>query len=78
MATEKTQEVMQDIAVAIGDAEAQLPTARELVRLMRDAGEDTTEVQALVTEIQARITQWRRVLDRQGVVVKPPPSPETE
>ena len=30
MATEKTREVLQDVATAIGDAEAQLPTAREL------------------------------------------------
>lgn len=73
MPTEKTREVLQDIANAIGDAEAQLPTARELVKLMRDANEDVTEVQALVTEIEARIRQWTRVVERAGLQVAPTP-----
>lgn len=76
MPTEKTTQVLKDIAVAIGDAEAQLPTARELVRIMRDANEDTTEVQALVTEIEARIRQWRRVIEREGIPLESAPLPE--
>lgn len=77
MATEKTREVLQDIAVAIGDAEAQLPTARELVQLMREANEDVTEVQALVIEIEARIRQWTRVVERAGIPVEHPLEPPT-
>ena len=74
MPTEKTKEVLADIAIAIGDAEAQLPTAKELVRIMQEAGEDTTEVQGLVVEIEARIRQWRRVIGRAGIEVPPPVS----
>jgi len=76
MATEKTMQVLGDIAVAIGDAEAQLPTARELVKLMRDANEDVSEVQGLVTEIEARILQWTRVVERAGLTVEHPPATE--
>lgn len=78
MATEKTKQVLGDIAAAIGDAEAQLPTARELIRIMREANEDTTEVQALMTEIDARIRQWRRVIEREGIPVEPAPALEAE
>ncbi len=76
MATEKTKQVLQDVATAIGDAEAQLPTARELIKIMSDANEDTTEVRALLTEIEARIRQWTRVVEREGVAVEHPPETE--
>lgn len=72
MATEKTMQVLADIAVAIGDAEAQLPTARELLKIMQDANEDTTEVRALLAEIEARIKQWTRVVERAGLTVSHP------
>ena len=78
MATEKTRQVLQDVANAIGDAEAQLPTARELVKIMRDAQEDTSEVQALVAEIEARIRQWKRVVEREGIDIPEAPPTETE
>jgi len=78
MATEKTRQVIEDIGVAIADAEAQLPTARELIKLLQEANEDTTEVRALITEIETRIRQWRRVVERAGVVVAPAPTPEPE
>lgn len=76
MATEKTQEVLRDIGEAIGDAEAQLPTARELIKLMQEANEDTTEVRGLLTEIEARIKQWTRVIERAGIPVTPAPTAE--
>ena len=76
MATEKTKEVLQDVAIAISDAEAQLPTARELIKIMQDANEDTTEVRGLLTEIEARIKQWTRVIERQGIKIAPPPTVE--
>lgn len=78
MATEKTLEVLRDVAAAIGDANAQLPTARELVTLLREANEDTTEVQGLVTEIEARIRQWTRIIERAGLTVETVPPPEAE
>ena len=78
MATEKTLEVLRDVAAAIGDANAQLPTAKELVKLLGEANEDTTEVQGLVTEIEARIRQWTRIIERAGLTVEPPPPSETE
>ncbi|KKN35899.1 hypothetical protein LCGC14_0779030 [marine sediment metagenome] len=76
MATEQTRQVLEDISVAIADAEAQLPTARELVDLMRSANEDTTESQALLNEIDARIKQWKRVIARAGVSTLPTPTPK--
>ncbi|KKM27185.1 hypothetical protein LCGC14_1577280 [marine sediment metagenome] len=78
MPTEKTLEVLRDVAAAIGDANAQLPTAKELVKLLGEANEDTTEVQGLVTEIEARIRQWTRIIERAGLTVEPPPPSETE
>ena len=78
MPTEKTLEVLRDVAAAIGDANAQLPTAKELVRLLGEANEDTTEVQGLVTDIEARIRQWTRIIERAGLTVEPAQSPETE
>lgn len=78
MATERTLQVLSDIAIAIGDAEAQLPTARELVKIMADANEDTTEVRALVAEIEARIKQWTRVVERAGLTVEHPTVTESE
>jgi len=78
MATEKTLEVLRDVAAAIGDANAQLPTAKELVTLLREANEDTTEVQGLVTEIEARIRQWTRIIERAGLTVDAAPPPEAE
>lgn len=76
MATEKTKQVLQDVAVAIADAEAQLPAARELIKIMSDANEDTTEVRALMSEIEARIRQWTRVIEREGIAVEHPPETE--
>jgi len=78
MPTEKTLEVLRDVAAAIGDANAQLPTAKELVKLLGEANEDTTEVHGLVTEIEARIRQWTRIIERAGLTVEPPPPSETE
>ena len=76
MATEKTLEVLRDVAAAIGDANAQLPTAKELVTLLREANEDTTEVQGLVTEIEARIRQWTRIIERAGLTIEAVPPPD--
>ena len=76
MATEKTKEVLQDVADAIGDAEAALPTAKELILILQEAQEDTTEVKEIVVEIEARIRQWKRVIKRQGIEIPPPPPTE--
>lgn len=78
MPTNRTKQVLQDISVAIGDAEAQLPAARELIKIMQDANEDTTDVRALMADIDARIRQWRRVIEREGIEIPPPVIPETE
>lgn len=78
MATEKTLEVLQDVANAIGDAEAQLPTARELLAILTDAQEDTKEVRGIIVEIEARIKQWRRIVTRAGIEVPEAPPTESE
>ena len=78
MATDKTREVLEEVATRLTDAEAQLPVALELIAVLKEANEPTTEVQTLVTEIKARIVQWRRVLTRRGINVPPPPETPEE
>ena len=78
MATDKTREVLEEVASRIGDAEAQLPTAIELIDILKEAGEPVAEVQTLVTEIKARIKQWKRVIERRNLPIPPPTEPVEE
>ena len=69
MVDEKVKPILEDVAATLAEAEAQLPVARDLLRIVTDTGEDVAEVRALVLELETRIKQWTRVLKREGIQV---------
>ncbi|KKL74985.1 hypothetical protein LCGC14_2059420 [marine sediment metagenome] len=70
-------DTLQEIAEQLATAKATLPDAESLVEILEEAGEDSAEVRALITETKVRIVAWEKTLQRRGVTV-PSPAPVEE
>jgi len=66
-------DTLQEIAEQLATAKRSLPDAEKLVEILEEAGEDATEVRALITETRVRILAWEKTLARRGISI---PSPE--
>ena len=77
MANDRVTATLQEVAGRLALAKATLPDAEDLVKVLEEAGEDSTEVRALITETRTRIAQWERTLQARGVTV-PTVTPEKE
>jgi len=69
MANNRVDDTLATVAEGLARAKAALPDAEELVKILNDAGEDSSEVQALIIETKTRIANWERTLQRRGVSV---------
>ena len=70
-------DTLREIAEQLATAKASLPDAESLVEVLEEAGEDSTEVRALIIETKVRIVGWEKTLQRRGITV-PSPKPEEE
>ncbi|KKK83070.1 hypothetical protein LCGC14_2797080 [marine sediment metagenome] len=77
MVTGPVDDTLQEIAAQLAVAKRTLPDAVELVEILEEAGEDSAEVRALITETRTRILQWEKTLQRRGVSL-PSVEPEEE
>ncbi len=73
----RVDDTLQEIAAQLVEAKKALPEAVTLVEILEEAGEDSAEVRALITETKTRILQWERTLQRRGITL-PSTEPETE
>ena len=73
----RVDDTLQEIAAQLVEAKKALPEAVALVEILEEAGEDSAEVRALITETKTRILQWERTLQRRGITL-PSTEPETE
>ena len=70
-------DTLREIASQLLEAKKTLPDAVTLVEILEEAGEDSSEVRALITETKTRISQWERTLQRRGISL-PSSEPEEE
>ncbi|KKM27276.1 hypothetical protein LCGC14_1576410 [marine sediment metagenome] len=73
----RIDDTLQEVAAQLQQAKETLPDAITLVEILEEAGEDASEVRALIVETRTRILQWERTLQRRGVTL-PSAEPETE
>lgn len=57
------------IAADIGRMGKQIAAARELLSLMADAGQDTTEPRAELAKLELQRDRWRTALQNRGITV---------
>jgi len=61
------EELLKRIYQNIKGAEAAITEARELIDLMREAGEDVREMEETLRELEIRKERWIRALEVRGI-----------
>jgi hypothetical protein len=62
-------EVLESIAKDIRDIQTSLDRAKTLISAMKEAGEDTHEMEADVRTLEIRKTKWERMLKSRGITI---------
>ena len=65
--TPETQRVVERLADRIPRAEAQIETARQLIEIAQEAGENVEPQRALLEETIAKVAQWQATLQAHGM-----------
>jgi len=68
MAEEEARKILAEIAKRIKELETDFATAKELISAMREAGEDVTELEAMLREVESRKRRWEMMLRRRGII----------
>jgi polyhydroxyalkanoate synthesis regulator phasin len=58
------EDILKEAILALQDAKAELERAKKLRDVLRDAGEDVTDITREIRELEARIARWESVLKR--------------
>lgn len=61
-------QVLKDIAEDFARVEPAITEAEELIQAMRDAGEDTTSMEAELRTLKLRKGKWERMLKARGLL----------
>lgn len=78
MANGEADPTLLEIADQLAEAKAAIPRAEDLAAILAEAGEDTTEVRALIIETKTRILRWEKMLAARGITIPSPTIPEEE
>jgi len=62
-------EILQEIAVDVKDIQTAIDRAKVLISAMKEAGEDTHEMEADIRLLEVRKTKWERMLKARGISV---------
>jgi len=62
-------EVLESIAKDVRDIQTSLDRAKTLISAMKEAGEDTHEMEADVRTLEIRKTKWERMLKSRGISI---------
>jgi len=62
-------QVLKDIAADFARVDPAIDEAEELISAMREAGEDTTKMEADLRGLKLRKTKWQRMLKNRGLTV---------
>lgn len=61
--------VAEQVARDIATAEMRIGEARELLSLAKEAGEDVSDLEARIRELELRKNRWERALANRGVEI---------
>jgi len=62
-------EILQDIAKDVKSIQTSIDRAKILISAMKEAGEDTHEMEADIRLLEVRKTKWERMLKARGIPV---------
>ncbi len=60
-------EILQNIATDIKEIDKIVVEAKELISAMKEAGEETTQMEADLRLLEIRKTKWQRMLQSRGL-----------
>ena len=61
--------ILEDIARDIKSIEGDIASARDLIDAMREAGEDVTDLESDLSELEIKKERWVRMLKGRGIEV---------
>jgi len=62
-------EILQEIASDVKDIQTAIDRAKVLISAMKEAGEDTHEMEADIRLLEVRKSKWERMLKSRGISV---------
>lgn len=62
-------EILEEIAGDVRDIQTAIDRAKILISAMKEAGEDTHEMEADIRILEIRKTKWERMLKARGITV---------
>ncbi len=63
------EEILQEIAVDVKNIETSIDKAKILISAMKEAGEDTHEMEADIRLLEVRKIKWERMLKSRGITI---------
>ena len=62
-------EILQEIASDVKDIQTAIDRAKVLISAMKEAGEDTHEMESDIRLLEIRKTKWERMLKARGISI---------
>ncbi len=62
-------EILQEIAADVKDIQTAIDRAKVLISAMKEAGEDTHEMESDIRLLEIRKTKWERMLKARGISI---------
>lgn len=63
------EEILQEIAVDVKNIQTSIDKAKILISAMKEAGEDTHEMEADIRLLEVRKIKWERMLKSRGITI---------
>ncbi len=63
------EEILEEIAKDVHDIQFAIDRAKILISAMKEAGEDTHEMEADIRLLEVRKTKWERMLKARGITI---------
>jgi len=60
-------EVLTNIATSMKDVESKISEGEELIKALKEAGEDVSAMEVSMRELKARKEKWARMLKNRGM-----------
>jgi len=64
------KELFTDTAARLSEVKTGITAAQEVIKALKEAGEDTKEQEKTLRELQTRYDRWKAMLSKRGISVK--------
>ena len=67
---QELKEIFTDAAARLAEVKQGITAALEVIKALKEAGEDTKEQEKTLRDLQTRYDRWKSMLQKRGISIK--------